>query len=121
MNQPYGTSASRHSVLSAGSQNRPSIITSLSHDGSDGQSRMSYRAPSPLDHHEDGTEREHPLAPSDRALAWRNRGRATAMLRTTSDGADVVLEEGGMEWEVVNPHGTGKGHGQETDKALVRR
>jgi len=32
------------------------------------------------------------------------------MLRTSSDGADVVVEEGGLEWEVVNPHGTGKGH-----------
>jgi hypothetical protein len=45
-----------------------------------------------------------------RAEAWRERGRATAMLRTSSDGADVVIEEGGLEWEVINPHGTSKGH-----------
>ncbi|WVF69686.1 hypothetical protein IAT40_004465 [Kwoniella sp. CBS 6097] len=51
-------------------------------------------------------------SPSDRALAWRNRGRNTTMLRTSSDGADVVVEETGMEWEVTNPHGTGKREGQ---------
>ncbi|WVQ83185.1 hypothetical protein IAT38_005324 [Cryptococcus sp. DSM 104549] len=45
---------------------------------------------------------------SDRAIAWRNRGRATVMLRANSDGADVVLEEGGHEWEVTNPRGTGR-------------
>lgn len=32
------------------------------------------------------------------------------LLRTASDGADVTAEEGGLEWEVRNPHGTGKGH-----------
>lgn len=42
------------------------------------------------------------------------------MLRTASDGADVALEEGGMEWEVVNPHGTGKGRAI-SDRPLVRR
>lgn len=42
------------------------------------------------------------------------------MLRTSSDGADVVLEEGGMEWEVVNPHGTSKGR-DANEKVLVRR
>ncbi|WVQ98166.1 hypothetical protein IAU59_005288 [Kwoniella sp. CBS 9459] len=51
-------------------------------------------------------------SPSDRALAWRNRGRNTTMLRTSSDGADVVIEETGMEWEVTNPHGTGKREGE---------
>ena len=46
---------------------------------------------------------------NERAMAWRNMGRATTMLRTSSDGADVTVEENGMEWEVINPHGTGKG------------
>ncbi|WVR04726.1 hypothetical protein IAU60_001737 [Kwoniella sp. DSM 27419] len=49
-----------------------------------------------------------PRNASERALAWRNKGRATTMLRTSSDGADVVVEETGMEWEVTNPRGTGK-------------
>ena len=31
------------------------------------------------------------------------------MLRTSSDGADVSVEENGMEWEVLQGHGTGKG------------
>lgn len=30
------------------------------------------------------------------------------MLRTASDGADVVVADGGHEWSVSNPHGTGK-------------
>lgn len=38
------------------------------------------------------------------------------MLRTASDGADVAVEEGGNEWEVINPHGTGRGqHGTESE------
>lgn len=49
------------------------------------------------------------LNPGERALAWRNQGKATAMLRTSSDGADVSVEENGMEWEVIQGHGTGKG------------
>jgi hypothetical protein len=40
------------------------------------------------------------------------------MLRTASDGADVVVEEGGNEWEVLNPHGTAKG--QHDDWAPLR-
>lgn len=48
------------------------------------------------------------------------------MLRTSSDGADVVIEEGGMEWEIVEPHGTGRGQrrratDESEDAALVRR
>lgn len=31
------------------------------------------------------------------------------MLRSSSAGADVAIDEGGMEWEVLEPHGTGKG------------
>lgn len=58
---------------------------------------------------------------TDRAVAWRSRGRATTMLRTSSDGADVTIEEGGMEWEVLNPHGTGKGHHGDEAKPLIRR
>jgi hypothetical protein len=49
------------------------------------------------------------LNPGQRALAWRNQGKATAMLRTSSDGADVSVEENGLEWEVIQGHGTGKG------------
>jgi hypothetical protein len=43
------------------------------------------------------------------------------MLRTASDGADVALDEGGMEWDVLNPHGTGKGRVERADRPLVRR
>lgn len=49
------------------------------------------------------------LNPGERAMAWHNQGKATAMLRTSSDGADVSLEENGIEWEVIEGHGTGKG------------
>lgn len=34
---------------------------------------------------------------------------ATRLLRSSSTGADVAVDEGGMEWEVLEPHGTGKG------------
>jgi hypothetical protein len=40
---------------------------------------------------------------------WRERGTAVAMLRTSSTGADVRPDETGNEWEVIEPHGTGKG------------
>ena len=47
------------------------------------------------------------------------------MLRTSSDGADVAVEENGLEWEVLNPHGTSKGqHPAAMDpeeRALLRR
>lgn len=42
------------------------------------------------------------------------------MLRSSSDGADVALDETGMEWEVRNPHGTGKRE-EEAIKLVVRR
>jgi hypothetical protein len=114
----HGTTTSRQSYVSATSRGRPSIITSLSNDGSDGHSGRSFPPTSPLD---DRSEDHHGrLGPGDRALAWRSRGRTTAMLRTSSDGADVVLEEGGMEWEVVNPHGTGKGRAED-QRPIVRR
>ncbi|KAL0243554.1 hypothetical protein I308_105520 [Cryptococcus tetragattii IND107] len=57
---------------------------------------------------------------SERAIAWRNKGRSTVMLRSSSDGADVALDETGMEWEVRNPHGTGKREG-EAAKLVARR
>ncbi|KIY32471.1 hypothetical protein I305_05040 [Cryptococcus gattii E566] len=57
---------------------------------------------------------------SERAIAWRNKGRSTVMLRSSSDGADVALDETGMEWEVRNPHGTGKRE-EEAIKLVVRR
>ncbi|XAO24672.1 hypothetical protein I312_103478 [Cryptococcus bacillisporus CA1280] len=57
---------------------------------------------------------------SERAIAWRNKGRSTVMLRSSSDGADVALDETGMEWEVRNPHGTGKRE-EEAVKLVVRR
>jgi hypothetical protein len=34
------------------------------------------------------------------------------MLRTSSQGADVREDEAGNEWEVLEPHGTGKGQGR---------
>jgi len=45
------------------------------------------------------------------------------MLRTSSDGADVLLEEGELEWEVINPHGTAKGREgvEKSETPLVRR
>lgn len=52
------------------------------------------------------------LNPGERAMAWHNQGKATAMLRTSSDGADVTMEERGIEWEVIEGHGTGKGQRQ---------
>lgn len=42
------------------------------------------------------------------------------MLRSSSDGADVALDETGMEWEVQNPHGTGKRE-EEAVKPMMRR
>lgn len=85
-------SQSRRSLLTAAAPSiaskRPSLVTNGSSD------HMEFL--------------RSPQNPSERAVAWRDRGKATAMLRTASDGADVVVEEGGLEWEVVNPHGRGK-------------
>lgn len=112
VDHPYGTTSSRQSDLSAVSKlgtKRPSIITSVSNDGSDYHSNLSHRTNSPVDGWQPADEALARPGSSVRALAWRDRGRATAMLRTCSDGADVVLEEDGLEWEVINPHGTGAG------------
>lgn len=65
--------------------------------------------------------REALADPSARAYAWRARGMSTTMLRTTSDGADYVIEENGIEWEVTNPHGTGKGPDSMRKDARPRR
>lgn len=43
------------------------------------------------------------------------------MLRTSSDGADVAIEENGLEWEVINPHGTGKGQHERPKPEIQRR
>ncbi|WVO23894.1 uncharacterized protein IAS62_005251 [Cryptococcus decagattii] len=67
-----------------------------------------------------GTSNAVPKTASERAIAWRNKGRSTVMLRSSSDGADVALDETGMEWEVRNPHGTGKRE-EEAVKLVVRR
>lgn len=56
----------------------------------------------------------------ERALAYRDSGRQIAMVRTASDGADVAIEEDGNEWEVLNPHGTGKGHHGQEGSEIVR-
>jgi hypothetical protein len=48
-------------------------------------------------------------ASRERTIAWRDAS-FTAMTRSASDGADVVIPEDGYEWKVINPHGTGKGH-----------
>ncbi|WVQ75907.1 hypothetical protein IAR50_005542 [Cryptococcus sp. DSM 104548] len=58
---------------------------------------------------------------SDRAVAWRNKGRATVMLRSCSDGADVVLDDSGMEWEVTNPRGTGRRSDGDLFASTMRR
>ncbi|WWC86774.1 uncharacterized protein L201_001653 [Kwoniella dendrophila CBS 6074] len=123
--------SSRPSFLTAGSKaqsKRPSIVTQISGNDSDIWSRTSLAAGlSPTEERSDfeyspgGGHSRTPSGqsvpngrpsiartPSDRAIAWRNRGRATTMLRTASDGADVTIEETGMEWEVTNPHGTGR-------------
>jgi len=52
---------------------------------------------------------------------WRERGTAVAMLRTSSTGADVRPDETGNEWEVVEPHGTGKGQRDVNRKKEVGR
>jgi hypothetical protein len=52
---------------------------------------------------------------------WRERGTAVAMLRTSSTGADVRPDETGNEWEVVEPHGTGKGQRDVVVRKEVRR
>lgn len=113
---------SRYSAFSSASHGRPSLITSLSNDGSDTQSKRSQPYSFADDHwNRDRTRQANgKMGVAERAFAWRERGRATAMLRTASDGADVVLEEGGMEWEVVEPHGTGRGR-QGQDAKITRR
>lgn len=49
--------------------------------------------------------------------------RRVMMLRTASDGADVVADHGGLEWAVANGHGTGKrldaDHGVEHECAVT--
>ncbi len=118
VDRSFEASGSRGSFLSATSHGRPRINTSLSHD-SDGQSRYSLtRTGSPGDDRSVYTSR---LVADERALVWRDRGRATAMLRTCSDGADVVVEDNGLEWEVINPHGTAKGRREEHEKPVQRR
>ncbi|WVW78303.1 hypothetical protein I302_100257 [Kwoniella bestiolae CBS 10118] len=146
LDRSWNTS-SRPSFLTATSRpqsKRPSIVTQISGNESDIWSRASLAATglSPTEERSDMdySNRHSPVGghsrtpsgqltsngrpaiartPSDRALAWRNRGRATAMLRTASDGADVCIEETGMEWEIMNPHGTGKRSGENLgDKVL---
>ncbi|TXT11833.1 uncharacterized protein COLE_02243 [Cutaneotrichosporon oleaginosum] len=41
------------------------------------------------------------------ASTW-SAPRRVAMLRTASDGADVIVDSNGLEWAVANGHGTGK-------------
>jgi hypothetical protein len=52
--------------------------------------------------------------PSERPLLWRERGQSAVMLRSSSDGADISIDERGNEWEVICPHGTGKGQRSRT-------
>ncbi|KAK6903592.1 hypothetical protein I203_107097 [Kwoniella mangroviensis CBS 8507] len=147
LDRSWNTS-SRPTFLTANTRaqsKRPSIITQISGNESDIWSRASLAAGlSPTDERSDvefsnrnssvGGHSRTPSGqlasngntrpaiirtPSDRALAWRNRGRATAMLRTASDGADVCIEETGMEWEVLNPHGTGKRSGEDLGEKLL--
>ncbi|ORY30331.1 hypothetical protein BCR39DRAFT_564873 [Naematelia encephala] len=113
-------SGTRPAFLSATSRpasKRPSINTNMSGDASDAISRVSHRTASPSEDRASFVARSM----SDRALAWRDRGRTTAMLRTSSDGADVMIEEGGMEWEVVNPHGTGRGQSERYEHVELKR
>lgn len=44
----------------------------------------------------------------DRSRAWASPQPRVPMLRTASDGADVVVAPGGNEFAVANPHGTGR-------------
>ncbi|GFZ47816.1 hypothetical protein JCM24511_05563 [Saitozyma sp. JCM 24511] len=127
-----GTGSIRAPFLGAASRastKRPSIITSLSNEGSDAASRslrgssVDLMRRSPLEERWEAARpsdgRQRPVRTvSERAAVWHDRGRATTMLRTASDGADVVIEEGGNEWEVLNPHGTAKG--QHDDWAPLR-
>ena len=105
---------------------RPSIITKLSSDLSDVASRRSLWETS-VEHRSIKDERvEGPRSSltartvSDRALAWQDRGLATPMLRTASDGADVAIEENGMEWQVINPRGTCKGQHRVDDTWITK-
>ncbi|KAK8847532.1 hypothetical protein IAR55_005390 [Kwoniella newhampshirensis] len=140
LHQPMaGFNTTRASFLTANPRadsKRLSIITNPSGNDSDVWSRHSYRVNrSPGDevtdqdhevgHRGDRREAHSTTAgtTSDRATIWRVRGRAPKMLRTASDGADVIVEENGMEWEVTNPHGTGKrdGHGELKQILVARR
>ncbi|WWD21623.1 hypothetical protein CI109_106109 [Kwoniella shandongensis] len=128
LSQPMGSfNTTRVSFLSATSRansKRLSIITDPSGNDSDVWSRHSYNpSRSPVDEVADHT-RDPGMGlllgrrSSDRAMIWQTKGRAPKMLRTSSDGADVVVEENGLEWEVTNPHGTGK---RDKDGDILRR
>jgi hypothetical protein len=117
---PNGTAGSRRSYWSGNSlgSKRPSIVTAnLSSDHLNALGQVNGGVNGNHEHvfgmgtvpGAGGLERSRSAkSASERAVAWRDRGKATAMLRTASDGADVVIEENGLEWEVVNPHGVGK-------------
>ncbi|KAL7419395.1 hypothetical protein Q5752_006233 [Cryptotrichosporon argae] len=72
---------------------RPTIVTSLSEDGSEG----SYRSCREEDWR------------SQRSAVSVGRERRQRILSTASDSADVEVGADGMEWTVVGPVGTGKG------------
>ncbi len=114
----FGSNSTRMSLRPSSSRPtsiRPSLFTNMSNEDSGGKPRHGLRAWSldpraSIEDRWDADRASFMAAPAtERAVAWRERGRATAMLRTSSDGADVAIEENGMEWEVLTPHGTGKG------------
>lgn len=61
----------------------------------------------------------HARQSSVRTRAWAPA--PPSMLRTASDGADVEVQNDGNEWDVLNPHGTGRGqHEDEVVHARAR-
>ncbi|ORX33965.1 hypothetical protein BD324DRAFT_653662 [Kockovaella imperatae] len=80
---------------------RPSIMTTFSLDESDRSLRAASHVDDGLNGDAEGSRTRHP--------ASLRLARSRVMLRTTSDGADVVLEDGAPEWKVVRPHGSFKG------------
>ena len=123
----YGTTSTKRSMASgmsaAGSQ-RLSIATGFGAD----DSNRSHRTTSFIDHRREtghaGPGNLGQAGSSMRTLSTQAQAnRALPMLRTTSDGADVILDRGGNEWTVINPQGAFKGQKplNEEIQALKRR
>ena len=121
VDRSYGSSSTRQSITTksrAGSK-RLSVLTSFSMDSEPSLLRQSS--------YDDRTENGHAIAYSERpadsirALSLSQMEKSRMMLRTTSDGADVILDDGALEWTVVNPHGVFKGQKPVSEERLARK